>query len=275
MASGDLQSTHSAAAHARSWAVLGLRIVWFVNFAALVGITAWAYIDGRFVETFYSLKTEVQLFLSHGELMTGITLISPARLYLSRVLTGSAVASGLVLFAALFLGPPSHRRLRSWFLFITSAALWLTMYVNRQEIAWLGQQHRLAADRAGFERLAQSLRAEFPKTDGDRPGLGPFMAYPVGGPRMILLLTTPEVSQSGIAVAAVERAPDGSLRFQLTGTETGGWLEWHPPGGEPASFVGGLTTKYDISRWSPLGKGWHLVQYQEPWKRTVEDRLGD
>ncbi len=98
------------------------------------------------------------------------------------------------------------------------------------------------------------------------------MAYPVGHPSMLMLLTTPVVSQSGIAVAAVERSPDGGFCFQLTGTESGGWLEWHPPGGRPDSFVGGLVTTYNLRRSSSLGNGWFLVQYAEPncpWNNSI------
>jgi gas vesicle protein len=38
-------------------------------------------------------------------------------------------------FAGLFLGPRSHRRLRSWLAFTVLVAAWLTLFVSWQELA--------------------------------------------------------------------------------------------------------------------------------------------
>lgn len=245
------------------YARLALRAMWVVNLAALFGFIAWAYVDARFVQTFRTLKTEVQLFLSNGDLLFSLEPPS-VRIYVLRTIAFSALTSGLALFAGLLLGPRQHRRLPSWFAFVAIVALWLGAWVNWPEIAWLGQQRRLRADIAGFETMATSLRANWPKADGERPLLGPFMAYPVGKPSVLLLLTTPETPSSQIAIAAIEHSPNGRLCFQLSGAETGAWLEWHPPGSEPASFVGGLLTDYRVERYEALAPEWFLVRYKEP-----------
>ncbi len=84
------------------------------------------------------------------------------------------------------------------------------------------------------------------------------MAYPQGRPRMLLMLT----SDSSPAVSAVELADDGALGFELSGDESGTWLEWHPVGSTPQAFTGGLESEYDFGRAAPLGRGWYLVRYR-------------
>jgi hypothetical protein len=115
----------------------------------------------------------------------------------------------------------------------------------------------------GFESVAASLRADWPDSDGERDDIGPFMAYPRGGPRTLLLLTTPEIADVRTSISAIERATTGGLRFQLTGSEPDAWLEWHPIGSMPESFRGGLMTNYILERSAPLGGGWFVVRYRE------------
>jgi hypothetical protein len=69
------------------------------------------------------------------------------------------------------------------------------------------------------------------------------------------------VSKTDPQVSAIERADDGSLGFEIRGEQPGTWLEWHPPGSQPATFVGGLDDDHDLNRVSPLGDGWYQVRY--------------
>ena len=135
---------------------------------------------------------------------------------------------------------------------------WLTLLVAWPEFAWQGQRLRMRANLSEFDAIAAALRDDWPKTDGERAGLGSFMAYPQGKPRMLMMLK----SETTPAVAAVERADDGTLGFDLRGDESNTWLEWHPDGSKPRDFVGGLEGQYDFGRAAPLGRGWYLVRYQ-------------
>jgi hypothetical protein len=75
-------------------------------------------------------------------------------------------------------------------------------------------------------------------------------------------LTTPE-SRVGVApFSAIERSEAGGLRFELAGPEGGAWVEWHPAGERPASFVGGLETRYELARSADLGEGWFVARYR-------------
>jgi hypothetical protein len=232
--------------------------MWFVNVAALVGLAAWIFWDAKFPQTAMLLRAGLAAafrdtlpFDQHvaqpghqASILGGILLI--------------AIFTLLGIFLSLFVGASVHRRLRSWLAFTMLMAAWLTMLVAWPEFAWQGQRLRLRMSLNEFDAIATSLRDNWPTTDGVRPGLGSFMAYPQGKPRMLLMLA----SDTSPPVSAVERADDGTLSFELRGDELGTWLEWHPAGSTPRDFVGGLERQYDFSRAAPLGRGWYLVRYR-------------
>ena len=109
---------------------------------------------------------------------------------------------------------------------------------------------------------AAALSTNWPAGDGERVELGPFLAYPLGKPQVLLLLTQASVPHTNVSFSTVERSDQGGLRFQLTGNELGAWLEWHPSHDEPRGFIGGLLQRYELDRFSPLGDDWFLVRYK-------------
>jgi hypothetical protein len=160
----------------------------------------------------------------------------------------------------LALGSGKQRRIGAWFATTALVAAWLTLFIVWPGIAWHGQQWRLSSQVERYAPVAESLRTTWPTEDGELPRLGTFMAYPQGQPRMLML-----IAQSGDADAArcfsVERSPAGAIRFELAGSEAGAWLEWHPAGGQPASFTGGLEVPYELERSADLGDGWYATRY--------------
>jgi hypothetical protein len=72
----------------------------------------------------------------------------------------------------------------------------------------------------------------------------------------------PEPSESGTSFSVVERGKSGCLRFQLAGREQFAWLEWHPAGRLPSSFVGGLLDPHELDRFRALADGWYVVRYK-------------
>ena len=232
--------------------------MWFANFAALVGLAAWIFWDAKFPQTAiqfraglaaasrdtFSFDHAVAQSGHHASILGGILLI--------------AVSTLLGIFLSLFVGASVHRRLRSWLAFTMLVAAWLTLLVAWPEFAWQGQRLRLRTSLDEFDAIAASLRENWPTTDGERQGLGSFMAYPQGKPRMLMVLK----SETSPAISAVERADDGALGFELRGDESNTWLEWHPAGSTPRAFVGGLESQYDFGRAAPLGRGWYLVRYR-------------
>jgi hypothetical protein len=151
----------------------------------------------------------------------------------------------------------------SWLAFTFLVAVWLTLAVSWRELSWQSQVVRVRRQLSGFESVAALLRSDWPDSDGERDEIGPFMAYPRGRPRTLLLLTSPTIAHASASISAIERATTGGLRFQLTGSEPDAWLEWHPWGSVPDSFRGGLMTDYVLERSAPLSRGWFVVRYRE------------
>jgi hypothetical protein len=234
------------------------RVLWIVNIAALVGLAAWIFSDAKFPLTAVQLRSALALVQGDASPLRDVGMQTGLRVPILGGVLLLAVSSLLGVFVSLFVGAAVHRRLSAWLLFTLLVAGWLTLFVAWPEFAWQGQRLRLRASLREFDAIAANLRENWPTTDGKRPGLGSFMAYPQGKPRMLMMLK----SETTPAVAAVERADDGTLGFDLRGDESGAWLEWHPEGSTPRTFLGGLENNYDFSRGAPLGRGWYLVRYK-------------
>ncbi len=235
-------------------------ILWRFNTAACGGVCLWILADGRFAQAANALWTAVTTAgtatapLVYGPLLSWRVVVLAA-------LAVGAVVSLAGVFAALFVGAASHRRLRSWLAFTALVAGWLALGTSWREVAWWGQQCRVEARLAEFTAIAMALHSDWPGDDGERAGLGAFMAYPQGAPRMLLMLTPPAAPRAGLRFSAIERAENGALRFELADSEHGAWLEWHAPGDVPSSFVGGLMGDYRLQRSASLGGGWFLARY--------------
>ena len=232
--------------------------MWIANIVLLIGLTAWIFWDPAFVATAVKFRYGLDALVHGQRSLAEIAgkLLQPATL-LACVLVVNVVTLAAI-FLGLFIGSTRHRQLRAWLAFTMLVALWLTLAVAWPEFAWQGQRLRLRRNLQEFDAIAASLRDDWPAADGERAGLGTFMAYPQGKPRMLLMLT----SDTTPPVSSVERAGDGTLSFQLRGDPGGAWLEWHPPGSTPRAFVGGLANQYDFGRAAPLGRGWYLVRYR-------------
>jgi hypothetical protein len=238
------------------WLSIG-RAMWIANIVALVGLAAWVFWDPAFLATAIKFRSGLDALI-HGQRSVGEIagkFMQPAA-FLALVLVASVVTLAAI-FLGLFIGSARHRQLRAWLAFTMLVALWLTLAVGWPEFTWQGQRFRMRSVLPEFGKIATALRDDWPSADGVRAGLGTYMAYPQGKPRMLMMLT----SQTDPPISAVERADDGTLGFELRGDPGGAWLEWHPDGSTPRGFVGGLQSEYDFGRAAPLGGGWYLVRY--------------
>ncbi len=244
---------------ARSWHVV---VLWTICSAALIVIVCWAYLDPDFVALVNSViprwavasDCDVPLTLDRS-------LLGSRRVYLIVALAIAAISWLTMLMAAL-IGPVRSRGLQAWMMIMTLAAVWLFAGTNWIHIARLGKIHRLRASIDRFEALASPLRKAWPESDGQSNELGPFMAYPVGRPSVLMLLTMPLPSDDRPGISVVERGSQGQLRFQLAGRERGNWIEWHPEDSHPTSFVGGLLNVYVLKRADPICDQWFLTDYR-------------
>jgi hypothetical protein len=238
-----------------------VKVYWLINVAALCGLTGWIFSDGRFAGAAFSGTPgarSVPEFLASIPRQDRTTAVTPAL----ATFIGVAALSAMGVAVGLFLGPAEHRRVRSWFVVTVILGLWLTLWLRWPDLAWRGQAFRLGGQIGEFQTLASSLNNDWPTTDGERPELGPFSAYPIDKPQVLVLLTQGEIPGASARFSAVERSDGGTLRFRLTGDELGAWLEWHPTHDEPAGFVGGLSAHREVARFESLGNDWYLVHYE-------------
>ncbi|RCS54684.1 hypothetical protein DTL42_06030 [Bremerella cremea] len=239
-------------------------VLWVVNASVLLLLASWVIWDARFTSTWDQLEYELGLSPDTSKLDEfATTFFLQWKIYLlGGVLTVAAISLGLMT-VGLTMGARGHRALSSWMVALSLACCWLGLASGWDEMIWVGKRLRIDSQIAAFQPIAQSLGTDWPTADGDRPELGPFMAYPAGKPKTLILLTTPEIAQHGLTFSSVEKSDQGGIRFQLSGQERGVWLEWHPTGQTPASFVGGLLEPHFLKKSIPLGDGWFLVRYDQ------------
>jgi hypothetical protein len=92
--------------------------------------------------------------------------------------------------------------------------------------------------------------------------VGPYLAYPKGGPTTILPLHWITFPDTSLRFSAIERTADGAIRFQLAGSEAGAWLEWRADDRAPMPFKSGLDMHYNVGRQQRLAPRWFLVRYR-------------
>lgn len=247
-------------ARVRAWVfgAGGLSLLWALNLVVLLGTVAWIACDPRLAR---HLDGARPFFAPDGALPVVLAEHEPSKTGALALIGAFVLASMGVLAVALVVGPRRHRQVRSWLALTALVAAWLGLWVSAPDLAWAGQRWRMGRQVAAVEPIAAALRDQWPQDDGRLPELGPFMAYPIGQPRMLMPLGSVRPAGSSNSISAIERSPAGALRFELSGSDAGAWLEWHPTGEQPASFVGGLETQYRMERASPLGDGWYLTRY--------------
>ena len=180
------------------------------------------------------------------------------------LVVGVAISSLFVLLT-ITLGRRSEKRSRSirqWLAITSIVAVWFAFISNHAEVAWQGKRFRFASRMDELELIVAPLRDEWPKQDGNLSPLGPFMAYPFGRPKTLVLLQTPQIGSQSVFVSVIERCQMGAIKLQLSGTDGGDWVEWHPKFSQPKSFVGGLADTHQLCASTSLGRGWFLVRYQ-------------
>ena len=238
----------------RLWSLVGLLLL------VLVG---WAFFDPRFDvrgSHAYDSFDEARLGVLTG---TQVFNIAGSFFRFALHLAITTAILGILVFLALGLvwGAKQYRSLKAFLMFVTLVSLCVGLLIGLPNVAWYGKQMRVGRLLSTLYPCVAELQDDWPLEDGRSSTLGPYMAYPIGGPTALVLLSPPVLGQSTTKVSMVERSETGALRFLLAGTEFGDWLEFHPDGHLPSSFVGGLLQHFELSRYQDLGDGWYLVRY--------------
>jgi hypothetical protein len=246
-----------------------LPLTWFVNATLLVGAVSWLYFDGRSLPTAEWLASNAPFRSADG----GGHIVSSTKVgsvtLVAAMCSAMAVMTLLMMLGGLFVGGRRFRSTRMWLAFVAVAAGWLGLVAAWPEIYWRGQQRRVVKELASVETMARYLDENWPREDGELPGIGPYLAYPKGAPTIVMPLRWITFPDTSLRFSAVERSANGTIRFELAGDETGAWLECREDNGDPSSFVGGLETKYELRRQQQVAPRWFLVRYESSAVKTL------
>ncbi len=228
--------------------------IWIIHLTTLLSLAVWAAADPAFSPMVRSRSLSVASVDVGWIRLVGFSLV-----------TVIAVSSLMSLFVKLLRPSPDNlpdRSLRQLLSITAVIAVWCSLALHHDSIAWQGKRVRFACRVSELEAIAAPLREEWPQRDGELSKIGPFMAYPFGRPTTLVLLQAPRVAGHLVYVSAVECNCDGAIKLQLTGTDGGDWAEWHPPHSQPSSFVGGLAEPHELTTATAIGRGWYLVRYR-------------
>ncbi len=238
--------------------------LWLVNAAVLLLLVVWIVWDARFSATWDHLEFQLG-WTGDGSNLDEFanSLLAQWKIFLLGLMVLVGTVSLGMLGVGMTMGSRGHRQLSSWMVVLSLACCWLALVNGWDELIWAGKRLRIDSHVAAFEPIVHALQDDWPTTDGEHANLGPFMAYPAGKPKTLILLTTPPIAETGPTFSSIERSTAGGIRFQLSGNERGVWLEWHPGSNQPDSFVGGLLEPHHLTRSVPLGDGWFLARYDQ------------
>lgn len=237
-----------------------LALAWTTNVAILVAAAIWIFSDGRSLKSIELVGREI------GSLSLLQTPRATPRLPVAVNVAKAGVLLALgtlaVVFGGLFFGTQFFRGLRQWLLFVTLICAWLGLLTTWPELYWYGQQVRLRRHVQAYNAFASELQTDWPRQDGEMPEMGPYLAYPIGEPTMLLFLGAGMIPNTPIRIAAIERPSDEAMHFELAGAEIGACLAWRLDDSPPTAYLGGLDTENQIVRYARLAPNWYLVRYK-------------
>jgi len=224
-----------------------------VQLASLAATAAWLFLDPLFLSMVNTIRSSQDW---------SSLKIDPIRGLFAMTLPLASLISLLwILYSLLRSNGARGRTIKSLLAVTTVIGLWCGLVVQHKSLAWQGKRVRVAMQLDQFRLLSESLQDNFPTVDGELSSVGPFMAYPHGRPRVLILLTPPALSQTGTTVSAIEKLDNG-FAFQLSGIDGGDWVQWHPQTQPPTSFGGGLGDSHRLQSSTVLAENWYLVRYE-------------
>lgn len=229
---------------------------WMANLALWIGVAWWIAASGTSIRTIDAASRQaLRLTTGNGE----PSFSDPGWVVLW--VPVAVLATGLLMFISVLLGPRPFRTIRYWLLLVAAFAAWASLGTARQDLHWVGQQHRLAGKLPAASPLVDQLRQDWPVDESGTDVLGPYLAYPKPNPTTLLLATNAPLEGTDLSISAVERSPAGAICMELAGDESPAWLEWRPSDDEPHSFTSGLETRYEVGQFARLAPHWYLVRY--------------
>lgn len=230
--------------------------LWGLQLTALVSLVVWMLIDGYLAQLSLRLTASVQNSQLASQQawprIVGLSLLSLAFwsgwiIGLAALITGWIRQAGIKYIVAL----------------MTSMALWLAVLSNWNAIVEAGQSWRFRSERQQIRMFATEIDQQWKELcrDPDQKLLPEFNAYPLYEPTLLIFLGHHTVPGTDIAYNAIERSESHTVRFELTGSNSGWWLEVHTDQLPPTNFIGGLEESFSVLRSRPVSDSVFLVNY--------------
>ncbi len=203
-------------------------------------------------------KTEIQN--NRGMIYDGSMVL---RALLFRIAVWTLLATTLLKCISLFLLDRKYRGTRSLFGLIAYVAIWLSLVTQSNSIIEYGRAFRIEWQSNDIQSFASSINYNWDSIvsgEGYTP-IGYVNPYPFGKPTLLMMLGEQQIPQTSIYFNAIERSCDKTIRFELTRSNLGYWLEVRQDGREPMNFTGGLFERYTMIAYRKLRNGIHLVRY--------------
>ena len=233
-----------------------------VSVVTLLMFVLWVVLDASFGQMVRFVKGGFDVVAGAGYAWDALALRIAGLFFLA----SSAVAAFATLVVRQVVGEKTGRSICAMLLLTTIVAGWLGLFTAYGTIERIGEYVRLKRDLHKFKNAAGKLLKRWPTENGSLPEAGQYLAFPLKHPDTILI-------QGVVARGCpfretigffVNNTPNGGLRFSLYGKDEQDWVEYHPDGQGPQSFVlSARDMELRLERVVKLEKYWYWTRYSE------------
>jgi len=143
-----------------------LPLFYVLHFGLCLACFLWIFCDSRFEAAigWWSYRPGTDQLQSISEMGDWQSL--RFRCWFSALTAGGLLGSLLLIVSTFLFGSTKGRSLRSWAAFSLLFGLWLTLFLNWEQIAWAGKIYRINGLLDNLETVAEDLGNHWPKKDG-------------------------------------------------------------------------------------------------------------
>jgi hypothetical protein len=240
-----------------------LLFAWCLQLVTLVITLAWLMCDG------YAHRLAAELGIASFDSFAYERLpreLAKFRLVALGVLGALTAGCSITIVVGYWMGAAAHRSIRALMAMTLLTAAWSAIAISWQHLVDFGRVERLQWNLPAVVEFADAVDRNWNHTNNDRcdepwANLAPHNAYPIDYPAMIMFFGEQPIPGTPITLSAIERTENEAIRFELSGSNQGFWLERRFDGSAPKAFVGGLGERRTPHRVQKLDSEVFLVQY--------------
>ncbi len=241
---------------------------WVLNWILLLSLVAWLSIDGYLANirlaswSLSSLGSMIDVSGSENSVLPD-SIRKPRQAGLIAIIA-LACTTWIVICLGLIAGTTRWRGTRSFLHLSGNIACWLSVCLHYSSIVDQGRVARLHFAQEDVLNFSRAIDAHWDDIiSGKDTDLLPFVnTYPIFKPTLLMLLGERKIPLTNLYFNAIERTCDHSLRFELTKSNKGYWLEVRHDLSEPDSFIGGLGEGYHPVYSQRISERLYVVKYE-------------